>query len=257
MTHAGPAGAVSRPGGRPPSMPAELTVMNAVWCQMNKVIADRLTVATAAHASGRRIHRASRPRSSSARPHCATPNVTAAMVGGFRLEMAAPFTPTMLAGYPAQAMRAAVAQPPAASISAGPRRLRSAPNAQAMLRIPIGTVAWEETAFRSVLHAALRRVLAEPAATATAGVLFGVWHIRSTAEALSGNQVATGRNARIAAIAATMAATGAAGTLLSFLRHRSGSLAAPILLHLTANCAGPLASAVNSRLERRARHQTG
>lgn len=39
---------------------------------------------------------------------------------------------------------------------------------------------------------------------------------------------------------------------LSALRERSGSLAAPVLLQLTANCAGPLASAVGSRLERRA-----
>ena len=34
-----------------------------------------------------------------------------------------------------------------------------------LLRIPVGTVAWEEIAFRGVLRAALRRVLAEPAAT--------------------------------------------------------------------------------------------
>ena len=37
-----------------------------------------------------------------------------------------------------------------------------------LLRIPVGTVAWEEIAFRGVLQAALRRVLAEPAATAVA-----------------------------------------------------------------------------------------
>jgi hypothetical protein len=73
-------------------------VTSAVSCQMNRVIADRLTIATAAHASGRRINRASRSRSSSARPHWAIPNVTAAKVGGFRFEMWAPFTPTMLAG---------------------------------------------------------------------------------------------------------------------------------------------------------------
>lgn len=47
-----------------------------------------------------------------------------------------------------------------------------------LLRIPIGTVAWEEIAFRGVLRAALRRVLAEPAATAVASAVFGIWHIR-------------------------------------------------------------------------------
>jgi hypothetical protein len=45
--------------------------------------------------------------------------------------MAAPFTPTMLAGYPAQAMSAAVAATPPASMSAGPRQRRSEPRAHA------------------------------------------------------------------------------------------------------------------------------
>jgi hypothetical protein len=75
-----------------------VTARKAVWCHRNSVIADRLAMATAAHAAGRRIHRASGPRTSSARPAWAMPNVTAARVGGFRFEIAAPFTPTMLAG---------------------------------------------------------------------------------------------------------------------------------------------------------------
>ena len=61
-------------------------------------MADRLARATGAQASGRRITRATTGRSSSTRPTWATPKVTAASVGGFRLEMRAPFTPTMLAG---------------------------------------------------------------------------------------------------------------------------------------------------------------
>ena len=36
---------------------------------------------------------------------------------------------------------------------------------QVLLRIPVGTVAWEEVAFRGVLQAALRRVMNEPGAT--------------------------------------------------------------------------------------------
>ena len=113
-----------------------------------------------------------------------------------------------------------------------------------LLRIPVGTVAWEEIAFRSVLQAALRRVLAEPAATAVASATFGIWHIRPTAEALAANRLARTRGARIAAVTA---GTAAAGALLSSLRGRSGSLAAPILLHLAANCTAPLASALANR----------
>src|SRR5262249_37355514 len=128
----GGGGGVRRPGGGPRARPAAVTARNAVWCHRYSVIADRLAVATAAHASGRRIHRASGSRSSSARPAWAIPKVTAARVGGFRFEMAAPLTPTMLAGYPAQATSAAVAAAPPASISAGIRQPRNDPRAHAM-----------------------------------------------------------------------------------------------------------------------------
>jgi membrane protease YdiL (CAAX protease family) len=120
---------------------------------------------------------------------------------------------------------------------------------QVLVRIPVGTVCWEEAAFRAVLPAALRRVLPRRAAIMAASAMFGIWHIRPTAEALSGNRLATGRNARIAAVGAVVGGTSAAAAFLSCLHERSGSLAAPVLVHLTANCAGPLASAVSSRLE--------
>jgi CAAX protease family protein len=119
-----------------------------------------------------------------------------------------------------------------------------------LLRIPVGTVAWEEIAFRGVLQAALRRVLAEPAATAAASVVFGLWHVRPTAEALAANHLATTRGARIAGVTAVVAGTAVVGALLSHLRERSGSLAAPVLLHLAANSTAPLASALARTLSR-------
>jgi uncharacterized protein len=119
---------------------------------------------------------------------------------------------------------------------------------QVLLRIPVGTVAWEEIAFRGVLQAALRRVLAEPAATAAASATFGLWHIRPTAEALALNRLAPSRGARIGAVTAVAAGTAAAGALLSVLRERSGSLAAPVLLHLAANSTAPLASTLARRI---------
>jgi membrane protease YdiL (CAAX protease family) len=120
---------------------------------------------------------------------------------------------------------------------------------QVLLRIPVGTVAWEEIAFRGVLQAALRRVLAEPAATAVASATFGLWHIRPAAEALALNRLAPSRGARIAAVTAVAAGTAAAGALLSVLRERSGSLAAPVLVHLAANSTAPLASALARRIK--------
>jgi len=120
-----------------------------------------------------------------------------------------------------------------------------------LVRIPVGTVAWEEIAFRGVLRAALRRVMDEPGATAVGSAVFGLWHIRPTAEALAVNGLAAGRGARITAVTAVAAGTAGAGAVLSLLRERSGSLATPVLLHLAANCAGPLASALARPTDRR------
>jgi membrane protease YdiL (CAAX protease family) len=121
---------------------------------------------------------------------------------------------------------------------------------QMLVRIPAGTVGWEEIAFRGALHAALCRVLPRPAAIAAGGAVFGIWHIRPAAEALGGNGLAAGPAARAAAVAAVVTGTAAAGALLSVLRDRSGSLAAPAAVHLAANCLGPLAAALSARLER-------
>ncbi len=119
---------------------------------------------------------------------------------------------------------------------------------QVMVRIPVGTVLWEETAFRGVLQAALRRVMPGGTAVAVASGVFGIWHIRPTIGALRANKLAAGPGKTLAAVSAGVAATAAGGALLSWLRIRSGSLAAPVLLHLATNCAGPLAAYAIARL---------
>ncbi len=153
------------------------------------------------------------------------------------------------AGPPAAALAAgwlALAAVPATRPVLGDQRVTglSWPQAayQAAVRIPVGTVLWEETAFRGVLQAALYRVLPRPAAMVLTSAVFGVWHIRPTVDALRINQVATGRRAGLGPVTAAVAGTAAAGLLLSALRERSGSLAAPVLLHLTANCGATLAA---------------
>lgn len=123
---------------------------------------------------------------------------------------------------------------------------------QTVVRIPIGTVLWEETAFRGVLQAALRRVLPETATIAVTSAVFGIWHIRPTLQALRVNGLADRRTQAVARVAGGVAVTTAGGVLLSWLRARSGSLAAPVLLHLATNCGGPVAAwAVAARGERR------
>jgi membrane protease YdiL (CAAX protease family) len=108
------------------------------------------------------------------------------------------------------------------------------------VRIPVGTVLWEEIAFRGVLQAALCRIMPERAAIATTVAVFGLWHIRPTAEALRANGLASERAA--AGVTAGVAVTAAGGLVFSWLRARSGSLAAPMLLHLATNCGGPVAA---------------
>ncbi|HEX9065465.1 MAG TPA: CPBP family intramembrane glutamic endopeptidase [Streptosporangiaceae bacterium] len=113
---------------------------------------------------------------------------------------------------------------------------------QAAVRIPAGTVLWEEIAFRGVLQASLRRVLPPRPAIAVTAAVFGAWHIRPTIAALRANGLAAGPGQAITRGVAGSAAMAAAGGLLSWLRESSGGLAAPALLHLTANAGGLLAA---------------
>ena len=78
---------------------------------------------------------------------------------------------------------------------------------QAMVRIPVGTVLWEETAFRGVLQASLSRILPCSAALAVTSGVFGIWHIRPTIDALRVNQLAASRGARLGSVAGAVAAT--------------------------------------------------
>ncbi len=117
-----------------------------------------------------------------------------------------------------------------------------------LVRIPLGTVLWEEVAFRGVLLAVLLRVLPLRAATGLAAVVFGLWHVRPTVSGLDANDLAEGTAARIGAVALVCAGTAVAGVLFTWLRLRSGSLLAPALLHLATNTLGTVAAAAAHRL---------
>jgi membrane protease YdiL (CAAX protease family) len=113
---------------------------------------------------------------------------------------------------------------------------------QAAVRIPVGTVLWEEVAFRGVLQASLRRVLPVPAAIAVTSGVFGLWHVRPTWQALRVNGLADDPWRAAAGVGAGVAATAAGGVLLSRLRERSGGLAAPMVLHLATNSGAVVAA---------------
>ena len=156
--------------------------------------------------------------------------------------------PVVNAGAAVAALTAATASGlTAGDLGLRPDRLRAGLRLGAAAAAPV-TAAYGA----AVLTPAARRVLTEPAATVTASAMFGIWHIRPTVEALDGNERAQGRIARVAAVTAVVAGTAAGGALLSFLRDRSGSLAAPAMVHLATNCTGALAGAAAARLDRRA-----
>ena len=122
---------------------------------------------------------------------------------------------------------------------------------QTLIRIPVGTAAWEEIAFRGVLQAMLRRVISEPAAIAVTSGVFGLWHIRPTAGALRVNGLADDCGQAVTRVAAGVAVTAAGGVLFSWLRARSGRLAAPVALHIAINCGGLAAAWAATAAKRR------
>ena len=77
---------------------------------------------------------------------------------------------------------------------------------------------------------------------------FGLWHIASSRGLTGGNQglsgvLGSGTFGQIAGIVGAVVATAVAGLVLSWLRHRSTSLIAPIALHWALNATGAVAAA--------------
>jgi membrane protease YdiL (CAAX protease family) len=120
---------------------------------------------------------------------------------------------------------------------------------QTLVRVPFGTVLWEEIAFRGVLLAALLRLFSVRVATVVSAVVFGIWHIRPTLSAVAANDFVHGAVATGAVVLLACLGTAVAGVLFTVLRLRSGSLLAPVLLHLATNSLGTLAAAAAIQLQ--------
>lgn len=113
----------------------------------------------------------------------------------------------------------------------------------AAIRIPVGTVLLEETAFRGVVPALARRRVGVVGSYVIASLLFGLWHVVPALSLEEVNPVTArvlgeGLTGKISAVALAVGGTFLAGLWLSFLRHRSASLLAPILAHVATNSIG-------------------
>ncbi|MBS1836236.1 MAG: CPBP family intramembrane metalloprotease [Actinobacteria bacterium] len=114
------------------------------------------------------------------------------------------------------------------------------------IEIPIGTVLAEETMFRGVLPAMFRRRFAHRRSWAVradvaAALLFGLWHVLPSLDLAASNAVLQhlpfGLGTPVA-IVGSVVATACAGLGFTWLRNRSGSLLAPMLLHWAINGTG-------------------
>jgi membrane protease YdiL (CAAX protease family) len=118
----------------------------------------------------------------------------------------------------------------------------------AFVVVPVGTVLFEEVAFRGVLWGLIRRDHGAWAATAWSSVLFGLWHVLSSLGLGKANEgvaaVAGGDGAvgRLAPAAGAVLFTGLAGVVLCELRRRSDSLLGPAGVHWAVNGLAVLAA---------------
>ncbi|MEI7887121.1 MAG: CPBP family intramembrane glutamic endopeptidase [Actinomycetes bacterium] len=122
---------------------------------------------------------------------------------------------------------------------------------ETLIMVPLGTVLMEEVAFRGVLPAMFRKRFTRHAngalrADLLAALLFGFWHVLPSWNVNKVNPVfrdlLPGPLGQAAAITAGVLGTGAAGMALSWLRNRSDSLVAPVLMHCSSNSLGYLLS---------------
>jgi membrane protease YdiL (CAAX protease family) len=120
----------------------------------------------------------------------------------------------------------------------------------ALVAIPLGTVLFEEVAFRGVLWGLLSRSVGVTSATVLSACLFGIWHVlpaldlARTHTSVKGPATHAADRRRVTlAVLATIVFTALAGVVFAELRRRSGSLVAPIGLHWATNGLGVLAAA--------------
>lgn len=117
---------------------------------------------------------------------------------------------------------------------------------RAAVVVPLGTVVFEEVAFRGVVWGLLEVDLGAAWATGASAVLFGLWHGLPAVHGARENS-ATGEVARadlLRQVAVTVAFTALAGVVFGVLRGQSGSLVAPALLHWATNGLGVVAAAL-------------
>lgn len=115
---------------------------------------------------------------------------------------------------------------------------------RALVRVPLGTVALEELAFRGVVLALVAARRSTRTAVAVSSLLFGLWHVEPTLDALAANDLAEGPLAAAGAVSGAVVFTAVGGVLFCLLRLASGSLLAPVVVHAATNSVATTAAYV-------------
>jgi membrane protease YdiL (CAAX protease family) len=115
-----------------------------------------------------------------------------------------------------------------------------------LVRIPLGTAVAEEAVFRGSLLGLLLQRHSRVRATAVSSVLFGCWHALPTLDMLAlnpvGAAVGDGLVRTGGAMLASVLVTTVAGVGFSWLRFRSDSVVAPMVVHAALNSSALVAA---------------
>ena len=114
-----------------------------------------------------------------------------------------------------------------------------------LVRIPISIALFEELLFRGVLLGLLTIVAGRAFGVLASSTLFGLWHVFAGSDFADSND-GFGSAGTLTVVAATVLVTGLAGVGLAWLRVRSGSVLAPVLVHASANSTAVAVIAVSS-----------
>jgi CAAX protease family protein len=114
---------------------------------------------------------------------------------------------------------------------------------EVFVRIPLGTVLLEEVAFRGALPAVFGKYVSTFRAVVVSSALFGLWHVLPSLNLADVNPVfegllGSGVAAKIGGVSIAVVGTFLAGLWLCFLRYRSGSILAPMIVHVASNAGG-------------------
>jgi membrane protease YdiL (CAAX protease family) len=126
-------------------------------------------------------------------------------------------------------------------------RYRGGPGAVlylALLAVPLGTVVFEEVAFRGVVWGVLAVTYGSGWAIGISSLLFGLWHVLPALDGSTANAATPGRRTVALRVVGTVLFTAVAGVVFAWLRLESGSLVTPVLLHWATNGLGVVAVAI-------------